>query len=320
MGIGFGSQMSGSPMVILWSNSDGTITLSQRQASGHNMPTVVSNPARVATLEDSLSSTSGDIKYAFSIPSDGSTNPTLVWAFSSTNPGSSSTSASIVQHSDMGVTSLNLSGGSSGSSGSSGSRPLTSYEQKFVAHAILCTLGYLLFLPIGALLSRYFRTFTPVWFKAHWAVQVFAGTVIIAGVALGIQGVSDLGGEHLDDTHMRLGIALFVLYFVQCSLGAIIHFFKPSKSAGRPPQNYLHAVLGLLIVALALYQVRTGYRNEWPRVSGRGAVSNGVNIIWYVWVALLPVLYFVGLAFLPKQLRQERQSRASGGKVGSNAL
>ncbi|ESK83385.1 CBD9-like protein [Moniliophthora roreri MCA 2997] len=211
----------------------------------------------------------------------------------------------------MGVTALNL------ASGSSGSRPLSSFEKKFVAHAILCTLGFLLFLPIGALLARYFRTFTPVWFKAHWAIQVFAGTVIISGVAVGIQGVSDLGGTHLDDTHMRLGVALFVLYFVQCFLGAIIHFIKPSKFIGRPPQNYLHAVLGLTIIALALYQVRTGYRQEWPKVSGRGAISNGANIIWYIWVVLLPVLYFVGLAFLPKQLRQEKESRA-GGKIGGD--
>ncbi|EEB87419.1 hypothetical protein MPER_15228, partial [Moniliophthora perniciosa FA553] len=31
---------------------------------------------------------------------------------------------------------------------------------------------------------------------------------------------------------------------------------------------------------------------EWPSVSGRGPVSNGVNVIWYIWVVLLPVLYF----------------------------
>lgn len=47
--------MARTPMVIMWANSDGSITLSQRQASGEVEPTVVSSPPRVATLQDSLS-------------------------------------------------------------------------------------------------------------------------------------------------------------------------------------------------------------------------------------------------------------------------
>ena len=51
---GFGSQMVNTPMVILWPNSDGSVTLSQRSASGRFMPTVVSSPPRVASLQNSL--------------------------------------------------------------------------------------------------------------------------------------------------------------------------------------------------------------------------------------------------------------------------
>lgn len=47
--------MSGSTMVVVWSNSDGTITLSQRTATGHDLPSVDSSPARVATVEASSS-------------------------------------------------------------------------------------------------------------------------------------------------------------------------------------------------------------------------------------------------------------------------
>ena len=119
---------------------------------------------------------------------------------------------------------------------------------------------------------------------------------------------------------------LLVLYFLQISLGAIIHFVKPKKG-GRPPQNYIHAILGITIVALALYQARTGYMVEWPELVGRPA-PNSVNIVWYVWVVvsrfsdpirrpgmidlcfqLLPVAYFGGLALLPRQWKQEKKSR-----------
>lgn len=47
---GFGTQMPDSPMVITWPNEDGTITLSQREAPAHVMPTIVANPPQVAEL------------------------------------------------------------------------------------------------------------------------------------------------------------------------------------------------------------------------------------------------------------------------------
>ena len=84
----------------------------------------------------------------------------------------------------------------------------------------------------------------------------------------------------------KFGIGLFVLYFAQLSLGAIIHWIKPHNVRSRPLQNYLHAVVGLLLVALAFYQVRTGYRTEWPTQTGRGALPKTVDDIWYIWVVV----------------------------------
>ena len=53
---GFGTTMTDSAMVIMWPNLDGSVTLSQRAASGHVEPTVVPNPPRVATKYLELSS------------------------------------------------------------------------------------------------------------------------------------------------------------------------------------------------------------------------------------------------------------------------
>ncbi len=65
---GFGNQMSNSPMIIMWSNSDGTITVSQREASGHSTPQVVSNPDRVATLAESASTVSAAAQMPLCLP------------------------------------------------------------------------------------------------------------------------------------------------------------------------------------------------------------------------------------------------------------
>jgi uncharacterized membrane protein len=69
-------------------------------------------------------------------------------------------------------------------------------------------------------------------------------------------------------------------------LGAFIHFYHPKHSVRRPPQNYLHAVVGLLIISLAFYQVRTGYNVEWPTTTGRDPLPAGVDILYWIWVVV----------------------------------
>ncbi|KAI0708955.1 hypothetical protein C8T65DRAFT_204648 [Cerioporus squamosus] len=324
MALGFGTQMANTPMVIMWPNSDGTLTISQRKAPGEVMPTVDASPPRVASADAAASDLTGtQPKLTFTIPSDGSTTANLIWAFGNTNPGSKSTDASLEQHLDSAATTLDLSqpissgNGTSdpvsdpnASSGGSESTPLLPFQKMIVAHALLCTIGFLILLPAGALLARYARTFTSGWFQGHWLFQfAIAGPVIVSGVAVGIAAVSSAGAMHLDDDHKRWGIAIFVLYFIQCALGAIVHWIKPTSwtvRKKRPVQNYFHAIVGIIVIGLGFFQVRNGFSEEWTRVSGRPPISNAVNIVWYVWVVLVPVLYLAGLALLPKQFRQER--------------
>ncbi|KAJ7633474.1 hypothetical protein DFH06DRAFT_1101254 [Mycena polygramma] len=332
MGMGFGTQMAGSPMVIMWSNSDNTITLSQRQASSEVQPTLVSSPPRVATLSDTLSTTSGNPSFVYTIPANSDTKQTLIYAFSSTNPGSSDKSANLVQHLDYGSFQLDLTKSLSASSSTSGSGPtstgtsggsnsgtssggatddipLTPYQRMVVAHAIFSVVGFALLLPVGVLMARYLRTFSPTWYTGHWISQFgIAGPVIITGVVLGFKAAGPIGYKILDD-HKKTGIVLFGLYFAQCIVGALIHYVKPKNATARPPQNYFHAVFGITIVALSMYQIRTGYRTEWPNFTGLGSVPSSVNILWMIWVIILPVMYAIGLAFLPKQYRQEDAAR-----------
>ncbi|KAF5355054.1 hypothetical protein D9756_005247 [Leucocoprinus leucothites] len=326
MGIGFGQQMVGTPMVIMWANGDGSITLSQRSASGYVMPTVDSNPPRLAALQQSLSSTSSNnIRYAFSIPANGDTTQNVVYAFGTTRPDSAAVDAILSQHIETGAGQLDLTKPLDSTSGNTGNQvdqassgdeiPLLPYQRLIVAHAIFCVVGFLFFLPAGALIARYLRTFTPTWFKGHWVSQfALAGPTIVIGFALGVQSINKAGMEHLDDVHKRLGVVLFVFYIAQCFLGAIIHWVKPRNIKHRPLQNYLHAIFGIFIVVLALYQVHTGFDVEWPLATGRGPLPKGVDIIFWVWVALLPVSYALGLGFLKKQYSQESRAHRRGEK------
>ncbi|KAJ7162252.1 hypothetical protein C8R46DRAFT_346620 [Mycena filopes] len=333
MGMGFGNQMSNTPMVIMWGNSDGTVTISQRQAPAEVMPTVVASPPRVATLSTTLSTTSGNSAFVYTIPANSDTKQTLIFAFGGQNPGSTAEDAALVQHIDYGSIQLDLTksltaststtAGGAASTGTSGSSsggttdtggatddiPLTPYERMIVAHAIFCVVGFALLLPLGVLVARYLRTFTPSWYTGHWIAQFgIAGPTIIVGIVLGFKASGSVGYKILDD-HKKTGIVLLALYLAQCTLGAVIHWVKPKNATSRPPQNYLHAVLGLATIALSMYQIRTGYNEEWQKYTGIRAVPKSVNILWMVWVVVLPVLYAIGLLFLRKQYRQEAAAR-----------
>lgn len=333
MAMGFGSHMVGSPMVIMWPNPDGSITISQRQAKSESLPAVVANPPRAATVSKDLSAASGQQpKLAYTIPADTNMQPELIWAFGTDTPSSSNgATATFQQHLSMGTISLDLTKSNNASilaspvlsleqpSGSNGGSTPTAPKSKssgpapaekvILAHAIVCSVAFLVVMPAGALLARYLRTFSNTWFKGHWILQfgISAPIVLVGAILAG--SISHAGGPDISNTHTRVGVVLFIVYTLQCILGSIIHFVKPKNAKGRPPQNYIHAVFGLTIIGLGFYQVRTGYAHEWPRATGRPAPM-AINALWYVWVVTIPLAYFGGLALLRRQFAQEKEARA----------
>ena len=62
--------------------------------------------------------------------------------------------------------------------------PLLPFEKFIIAHAVLCVIGFLGLLPLGALVARYTRTFSPNWFKAHWIIQFAIGASSFISSAL----------------------------------------------------------------------------------------------------------------------------------------
>ncbi|KZP07365.1 hypothetical protein FIBSPDRAFT_939533 [Athelia psychrophila] len=120
-----------------------------------------------------------------------------------------------------------------------------------VDSGILCTVGILGLLPLCVLIAWWTRTFT----------------------------------THRFTGNSRAGYA----EWGDCR-GPVIHFFKSKTATRRPAQYYAHAALGLLIIALAFWQVHTGCRHEYPEWT-MGRVPMGGNTLWIVWVVFIPVAY-----------------------------
>ncbi|KAF8507265.1 hypothetical protein JB92DRAFT_2832860 [Gautieria morchelliformis] len=191
-------------------------------------------------------------------------------------------------------------------------------------HATLMSIGFIILLPVGILIPRYARTFTNNWFYFHVAFQFFiAGPIIMAGFAMGymaVQQTVSLGGvTNWSDAHMKMGLAIFILYFVQITLGLFSHLIKFPSSRflfHRSPQQLLHIALGLAIIGMSFYQVRLGYQVEWITFI-QTIPPPSVNRAWMALVIVMPILYVLGFAFIPRQISQEaatRENRRNGFK------
>jgi len=331
MALGFGRSMIIAPLVILWKDTTtGETIVSQRAASDFVMPTVVANPNPVATpLSYRANTNSSAMTLSFSVPSTTETRQNLIWAWCKTPPAGNTVDATIVQHDDEGSLVMNLANplpnyndGPTSSEAATPTTapvntygddtiPLTSSMKIFIAHGVFLTLGFMVILPLGALQARLFRTIVPGkwWFRAHWIMQWPVTTFLITiGFALGVSEVNKLHTGQLNSTHKKWGLVLVCLYIVQCSLGGFIHFIKSAKQSRRPPQNYGHAALGIMIIGLSFWQVYTGLMQEWPRIGGT-PVPMVIWTWWKVWTVMIPIMYTCGLVLLPRQYRLEREQR-----------
>ncbi|KAK0210567.1 hypothetical protein DFS33DRAFT_1251475 [Desarmillaria ectypa] len=320
VGLGFGRRMAETHMVILWSNSDGTVTLSQRYAVGHSQPRIVTNPPRLATLQLQVPSDSAwrpinSTTFAFEIergtgPYSGKNDSMerFIWAYSQTNPESSDPEVDITFHYAAGFLTLDLMKElaemespsppppelDSSNGGSTSISP--SHERVVIAHGVMVSIGFL--------------TFTPNWFKAHYAINFWlALPVIVIGWILGPVAVFDAQATHFLDSHQIGGALLLLLYFLQVALGRYIHNRKGLSTLRHPPSNVLHAILGLTLLCLAFFQasayVRSGF-HEWKTINGRTAVPTWIHTLWSFWALAVFIAYLLGLALLKRQFQQEK--------------
>jgi len=192
-------------------------------------------------------------------------------------------------------------------------------EKLIILHGFLVSLGFLVILPTGSLIGRWGRSFTSRWFKAHWiSNMVFALPVITFGVLLGpaIVYSKESFRIHFANAHEICGMVLLFMYYAQVLLGRYIHNRRNRLAQlgpitrNHPPLNILHIVLGVSIIGLAFFQIRSGLE-WWETLTGRGPITSWALPLWKSWIVILPTAYFAGYALLPRQLRLEKEAAFS---------
>ncbi|KAH9023561.1 hypothetical protein EDB83DRAFT_1987869 [Lactarius deliciosus] len=142
-------------------------------------------------------------------------------------------------------------------------------------HGALCTVGFLLVLPSGAIVARYARaTGSPRASLLHRLLQFGVAGASIAGGTLAYLFMENHGSSM---AHKVGGIGLVLLYVVQCAIGSWVHRIPGESRTGA--HGALLAGLGGAIVLLAFFET-------WL-----GLVSAGRSTL--VWSALLLVSLFV---------------------------
>ncbi|KAF4608837.1 hypothetical protein EYR40_001190 [Pleurotus pulmonarius] len=194
----------------------------------------------------------------------------------------------------------------------------SNHGKLIVLHGLLLSVGFLLFLPIGALVARWCRTLVSHWFKVHWISNMLLGfPVITLGFLLGPLAVSSDGGGHFRGAHHIYGFILYGIFILQLFLGRRIESRPVTPDApAHPPINILHMVLGLSILCSAVFQTYSGL--QLSETALEQPVPSAVWGLWKAWVAILPIAYLAGLVLLPRQLKADR----SGAPVipGSNYI
>ncbi|KAI0336288.1 hypothetical protein GY45DRAFT_1238361, partial [Cubamyces sp. BRFM 1775] len=269
---GFGSQMAGTPMVIMWRNADGSVSLSQRQATGLVEPVPVTSPPRRATV--STTDANPAVRLPLRVRDVNNVAPgpqTLIWAFGLIVPSSADPASHLEQHQDAGSFTLDLSktlsdGNDSPSAESSAPAPTDAESEArpsgahglLVAHAVFSAAGFVMLLPLSALVARWARTRTPRWLSAHWVLSVLLGIpAVCVGWALGPLAVAQEGMAHFVSVHQICGVILLLLYIVEVALGTVIHVRRKNGApSAHPPRNVVHVLLGLAMFGLAIFQVR----------------------------------------------------------------
>lgn len=146
----------------------------------------------------------------------------------------------------------------------------------WIAHGICASIAWALLVP-AAIASSVLRSYLPdgAWFQVHRGLNSLAITLTLISFLLAVKGISDNGGSHFSDlTHHTVGLIIFLATLAQGVNGLLRPHVPhpepadeedvdedkgaPPKTSARVAWEYGHRILGVVLLAVAWWQVQSG--------------------------------------------------------------
>ncbi|KAF9400713.1 hypothetical protein BGZ94_005392, partial [Podila epigama] len=215
-------------------------------------------------------------------------------------------------------------GGNNNNNGASGNEDVLARQAKVEkmvkAHGIMMAIVFLLILPVGASLPRFFGERANI-FKWHRPLQATGFVMALVAFILIIvaveQSPSSASKSHFkSSSHATLGIALILAMALQVAIGIFIFYtFDPTRHDPQHPTvpTWVHRGWGYCVLGAGLAQVHLGMKlyGAWP---------TGKEAIWYVfgvWAALITLVFVLGSILKRWHNRRSRGVVSHGGDSSS---
>lgn len=179
----------------------------------------------------------------------------------------------------------------------------------WLAHGIMAFLAWGVLVPL-AVQSSMFRGLLPkgkesLWYKVHRAFNGLAFSLTIALFAIAVAYTAKEGGDHFDEKHQIMGLAMFVLTFLQVGVGVFRPHLPPpefgdKKTMVRQGWEISHRFVGISLLACGFWQMYSGI--EWYSYK-YGVKGSDLLIAYWVWIGVMTALFIVGLAYSMSRIR-----------------
>ncbi|KAG0016872.1 hypothetical protein BGZ81_011015 [Podila clonocystis] len=185
------------------------------------------------------------------------------------------------------------------------------------AHGSLMALVFLLILPIGASIPRFFGDKQHI-FRWHRPLQVTGFCIALIAFILIVVAVaqSPMSKDHFTTSnHALLGLMIILAMVLQVAIGIyIFHTFNPATHNPNNPTipTWVHRGWGYCVLAAGFAQVHLG-------LNLYGAWPTGKEAIWYifgVWVGLICCVFVFGSVV--KRWRASRAKRGGSQRNGES--
>ncbi|KIV87088.1 hypothetical protein PV11_02658 [Exophiala sideris] len=225
-------------------------------------------------------------------------------------------------------------GSSSGNSGSSSSdnsqyganmfgstAEFNRAKQILIAHAVLASLVWVIFIPSLAILLR-LDIQNPVVLRIHAVGQVLSYIIFVVAAGMGIWLAQKSSAYGIwDNPHPRLGLAILTIAFFQPIFGFVHHRIykkralekaagKATKAPGRTAIGRIHLWVGRMLIFLAIINGGLGIRLASSSPFQTDSQTRKAGIAYGSVAAVMVVLYlFCVVAFEIRRARHLRQQQ-----------